>query len=109
MAARDYTLTLTGVAQCLKSVLANTERGGAQDEAYRQIILAADPGNAAAVYVGASSSVSSSLFGFSLDPTQATANDRQSIGPFNEGPVKLSDIWVIGTNNEKLHIWGVPF
>lgn len=109
MAARDYTLTLTGVAQRLSSVLANTTPGGTNDEACRQIVLAADPGNAAAVFVGASAAVSSSLFGFSLDPTQATAQDRQSLGPFPDGPVKLSEIWVIGSSNEKLHVFAVPY
>lgn len=109
MSVRDYTLTLTGVAQNLRTVLTNTEKGGPQDEAYRQIILAQDPGNSAVIYVGASSAVSSTLHGFSLDPTQATAQDKISIGPFNDGPVKLSEIWVLGTNNEKLHIFGIPY
>ena len=109
MSARDFTLTLNGSAQRLSTVLADTQPGGTRDEAYRQIVLAADPANTAAVFVGASSSVTSSNFGFSLDPTQATAKDRESIGPFNDGPIKLSEIWVIGTNNEKLHIFGVPY
>lgn len=109
MSAVDYSLTLNGSAQQLSSVLAVSQRGGSQDEAFRQIILAADPANTAAVYIGTSSAVTSSVFGFALDPTQATARDRESIGPFEAGPVKLSDLWAIGTNNEKLHIFGIPY
>lgn len=109
MAVRDYTLTLNGSAQRLSTVLANANPGGPNDEAMAQIILAADPGNAAAVYVGSSSAVSSSLFGFAIDPAQATAQDRQSIGPFPQGSVKLSEIWVLGANNEKLHVLAIPY
>lgn len=108
MAARMYTLALTGVAQRLSNVLTDPTPGGIDDEAMVQIILAQDPANAAAIYIGNDSTVSSSVFGFSLDPTQATAQDRQSIGPFAKGCVKLSELWAIGTNTEKLHIFAVP-
>lgn len=108
MAARDYSLTLTGVAQRLSSVLANTEVGGPNDEGFRQLLFSADPANTAAIYVGSSSSVSSSAHGFSLDPTQAS-QQPVALGPFERGPIKLSEIWVIGTNNEKLHLFGVPY
>ncbi len=109
MAARHYMLTLDGAAQRLSSVLANTEVGGPDDVACRQIILAADPANGNAVYVGADNTVSATDHGFSLDPTQATAKDRESIGPFDTGPVKLSDIWVLGTATQRLGIFVVPF
>jgi hypothetical protein len=109
MAVRDYSLTLNGSAQRLSTVLSNTQPGGPQDEAFRQIILAQHPGNSNAIYVGANSTISTTAFGFALDPTQATAADRQTIGPFETGPVKLSEIWVLGTNAEILHIFGIPF
>lgn len=109
MAARDYTLTLTGVAQRLSSVLSDTTPGGTRDEACRQIIVAQDPTNTHAIYFGSTASVTSSAYGFSLDPTEATAKDREIIGPFDTGPVKLSEIWVIGTANDKLHLFVVPF
>lgn len=108
MSVRDFTLTLNGAAQRLSTVLAVTEPGGSRDEAYRQLMLQADPANAAAVYVGSSNAVSAASHGFSLDPTQATA-PVLVIGPFETGPVKLSEIWVLGTNTEKLHIFGIPF
>ena len=49
------------------------------------------------------------LTGVALDPTQATAQDRVSLGPFEAGPIKLSEIWVLGTNTEILHVLTVPF
>lgn len=109
MAARHYTLTLNGAAQRLSTVLATTTPGGPNDEALRQIILCAAPANTAVVAIGATSSVTTTDCGFTLDPTQATAPDRVSIGPFETGPVKLSDLYAIGTNGEKLHIFAIPF
>lgn len=107
MSARDYTLTLTGVAQRLSSVLTNTERGGPQDEAYRIIMLQPDKANTNDVFVGASSSVSSSVYGIRLDATDTLP--PVELGHYDTGPIKLSDLWVFGTNNEKLHIFGIPF
>ena len=104
MAFRHYTLTLNGAAQRLSTVLTNTQVGGEEDVACAQIILSADPANTAVVYVGSASGVSATSHAFSLDPTQATAADKVSIGPFSVGPVKLSEFWALGTNNERLMI-----
>ena len=108
MAARHYALTLNGSAQQLSTLLSNTERGGAEDVACVQIILAADPANSNVIYVGANNTVAATTHGFALDPTQATAKDRESIGPFSSGKVKPSDIWVKGTNAERLMVFLVP-
>jgi hypothetical protein len=107
--AKHFTLTLTGSAQRLSSVLTDPTVGGRDDVGYRQIILSQVPANGAVIYVGASSGVSSTSHGFSLDPTQATAVDKVSLGPFDSGPIRLSDLWVIGTNNELLGIFGIPY
>lgn len=107
MSARDYTLTLNGAAQCLRSVLGNTERGGPQDEAYRIIMLQPDKANTNDIFVGSSSAVSSSLYGIRMDAADTVTS--LEMGHFDTGPIKLSDLWVIGTNNEKLHIFGIPF
>lgn len=109
MAFRHYALTLSGVAQRLSSVLTVTEVGGSQDVACRQIILAADPANSNVVYIGGDSTVSSTSHAFALDPTQATAKDRESIGPFDAGPVKLSEFWAIGTADQRLMIGIVEY
>lgn len=108
MAWKHYTLTLTGSAQRLSSVLADPTVGGPQDYACRQVILCADPANTAVVYIGGGNpAVSSTSHAFSLDPTQASQNPV-SIGPAADVAVKLSEIWAIGTANERLMI-GILF
>lgn len=109
MSWKQYSLTLSGAAQRLSSVLAVTTPGGEQDQACRQIILAADPANANVIYVGSDADVSSTNHAFSLDPTQATAKDRETIGPFDCGPVKLSEFWVLGTGSQRLMIGIVAY
>lgn len=108
---KHYTLTLTGVAQRLSQVLAsganNVQPSVMEDVAFQQLRLQADPANGAAVYIGTTSAVSSTDHGASLDPTQATAVDHLNLGPYGCGPVKLSDLWVIGTNAQRLMVLGV--
>ena len=113
---RSYSLTLNGVAQRLSQVYAsgaaNAQPSAADDIPFRQVSLQPDPAAAAVIYIAGSNvgaSISSSNHGASLDPTQATAGDRLSLGPFESGPVKLSDLWVLGTNNERVMVLAVPF
>ena len=110
---KAYTLTLSGVAQRLSQVLpsgaGNAQPSAADDIPFRQLRLQADPANANVVFVGADNTVSSTTHGGSLDSTQATAVDHLVFGPFETGPVKLSDIWVNGTGTQKVMVLGVPF
>ncbi len=108
MAFKQYALTLTGVAQRLSTVLGDTQVGGPQDQACRQILFSADPANTAVVYIG-DVNVAAAAHAFSLDPTQATAQISISVGPFIDGPVKLSDFYALGTNAERLMIGIVPY
>ena len=112
MAFRQFTLTLNGAAQRLSRVYASgaadAQPSATDDIPYRQILFAADPANTAVVYIGSASTVLSTAHAFSLDPTQAS-QFPVSLGPFEAGPLKLSDFWVLGTNNERLMIGGVPF
>lgn len=111
---KHYTLLLNGGVQRLSRVYASgaaDAQPSAQDDlAFRHLRLQAVPANAAVIYVGATSSVSSTDHGGSLDPTQATAVDHIEFGPFTAGgSIKLSDLYVIGTNNDRLAILGVPY
>lgn len=101
MAARDFSLTITAAAQPLSVVLSDTQRGGKVDESYRQILLSCDTD----CYIGSSSSLTTSLYGYKL---LAAATAPLVLGAFESGPLKLSDLYVIGTSG-KLHILGVPF
>lgn len=109
---KHYTLTLSGSAQRLSQVLStganNAQPHPSEDWPFHQLILQADPANAAVVYLGSDASLSSTSAGAALDPTQATAQDRVSLGPFGAGPLKLSDIWVLGTASQRLFVLGVP-
>lgn len=112
MAFKQYTLTFSGVAQRLSDVYPGATPGVKNDVTdipYRQILLQADPANAAVVYIGDDNTVSATDHAIALDPTQATAQDRVSIGPFETGPIKLSDFWVLGTNAQRLMVGAVPF
>lgn len=111
MAFAHHALTLTGAAQRLSDVYGDGAGvvNAVHDIPLRQIVFAADPANGAVVYVGGDDSVSATDHGFSLDPTQATAQALLNVGPFSTGPVKLSDFWVLGTDGQRLMIGVVPF
>lgn len=103
----DYTLTLSGVAQPLSSVLANPAIGGPDDEPRVSLFLQPDGGNGNPVFVGGSSAVSSTLFGVRLAIGAAgVPPDALKLEPAMS-PIRLSDIWVIGTAAQKLHILAV--
>jgi hypothetical protein len=106
-APQYYTLTLNGAIQRLSSVLADATVGGRDDVGFQEIELQAGPANTAAVY-GGGATVSSTLAGFALDPTQGTAVDRKKFGPYSGSSIRLSGIYVIGTNAELLFITAVP-
>ena len=104
MSARDFTLTVTAVAQRLSVAIPTVAGAPGPDEAYRQLVLTAETADC---FIGASSALTTTNFGFKLFVAAATTIPL-GIGPFDAGPIKLSDIWVIGTSG-KLHIFGVPY
>lgn len=110
MAFKHFALTLNGGVQRLSDVYGKGANvvDQADNVPYRQLTFQSDPANAAAVFVGSTNAVSSANHGFSVDPTQASQLPIV-LGPFDTGPLKLSDFFVIGTNNERLMIGGVPF
>ena len=101
MAARDFTLTITAVAQRMSAAIPTVAGAPGPDEAYRQICLSCETD----CFIGGSSALTTSAYGYKLI---AAENLPLVIGPFETGPVKLSDLWVIGTSG-KLHILGIPF
>ena len=110
MAFTHYAVTLSGAAQNVATALGLDLNGEEATLPYRQLIFSADPANGAVVYVGsARATVSATDHGFSLDPTQATAMDKVSVGPFPSGAVKLKEFFVLGTADQRLMIAGVPF
>lgn len=110
MAARDFQLDLDAAARRLSRVYpsgaADANPSAAEDLPYRQIILQA---RTALVFVGAASDVTSTNYGFRLEIAAIGEGDSTvSIGPFETGPVKLSQIWAAGAG-ATIHIFGIPF
>ena len=103
MAARNYQLSITAAPQRLSVALPDPERGGKQDEACRQIILSTETD----CFIGASAAMTTSIYGKKLF-ADTNATQPLVIGPFPDGPVKLSDIFVIGTSGV-LHIFTIPY
>jgi len=108
VAFKSYSLTLTGAAQRLSSVLTDPTVGGKDDVSCRQIFLQGHHANTARIFVGDSDQVSGTVYGTYL-PIPTGSPMPVVIGPFEAGPVKLSSIWVFGTLNEVLKISLVPF
>ena len=107
MAARSFQLTLAAAAQRLSDVYggpAGADPSAALNVPYRQIILSA---SAADAFIGGSdqgASTTATVYGTMVDAALAPV----SIGPFETGPVKLSDLWAAGAS-AVLHITAIPY
>lgn len=103
---RSYNLTLAATQQRLSDVY-----GGAPgsvdpkvDIPYRQVILQA---SGAAAYIGADPAVlSTTVYGNKVD--SANTGPGTILGPFDQGPIKLSDLYALGAG-AVLHITGIPY
>ncbi len=100
-----YTLTLSGAAQSLASVVAAGESIGN----IKQLILHADGANSALIYVGGMGgpgvtmgAVTSSSYGFRIEIPVTTIPAAPTI--LESINTSLGDWRVIGTLNDKLHI-----
>jgi len=117
MAAKSFQITLTAAAKRLSDVYLGQTAGGPggpaenigggvstpdarSDIAYRQILFTTE----ADAFLGAASTVTSTTYGIKI-ATAATV--AVGIGPYETGPVKLSDLWAAGSG--VLHILAIPF
>jgi hypothetical protein len=102
MALRSFSLTLSASAKRVSDVYggAASVRDAATDITYRQLLVQATGADA---YLGDSTAVSAAT-GMKLTAGAAPV----SIGPFDSGPIKLSDLWGIGAG-ATLQVVGVPF
>ena len=106
---RQYTLTLTGVAQSLAAAFATPAAGGADDIPVQQILLQPDSANSNIIKVG-DADVASTLYAFELaKPVTSIPPAPVSIGPLAASRIKPSTVYVLGTNNEKLHFLLIGF
>jgi hypothetical protein len=106
---KHYVLTLDGNAQRLSSLIADQQPHGAHDTPLRAISLQPGPANANAVFLGGAA-VSATDFGVRLEASAAGVPPAPFIlGEFDEGGMRLSDFYVIGTATEKLHVLVVTY
>ena len=110
MAARDFQVTLAAAAVRLSraypSGVGDAEPSGLENIPYRQLLLTATGADAfVGSHADSESDTSSTVFGIAVD---STALGPASIGPFETGPVKLSDFWAAGAG-ATLHILAIPF
>lgn len=79
------------------------------DIPYRQLIFQADPANGGPVYIGDNDLTAPDNAAFVLQPT-VDKLAAISLGPFETGPMKLSDFYAVGSGGTpRLLISGVPF
>lgn len=109
MAARDFQLTLAATAKRLSDVYggaAGADPTAANDIPYRQLLFTATGGD---VFIGSDqdsgAATTSTTFGIQVD---STALSPTSIGPFETGPIKLSQLWAAGAS-ATVHMLGIPF
>ncbi len=105
MALRTYQLTLAATQKRLSDAYGGASLTGnispAQDIPYRQLIIQSE---AAASYIGWDpATLSTSIYGVTL-----TTGSSLVLGPFDTGPLHLSDIYALGSG-ATLHVTGIPF
>lgn len=97
---QDFVLTLDGTAQRLSSLYASADL----DVPVQVVMLQADGANANPIFVGGSGAVTTSAWGFRIEKATATVPPVPVIIAVERMAIRLSDLWVIGTNTEKLHV-----
>jgi len=105
MAAKHFNITLAAAAVRLSDAyggVVGADPNPALDIPYRQILISAAGADA---FIGDDAQVSSTDFGIAVD---STALVPASIGPFDTGPIKLSQLWAAGAGST-LHVLGIPF
>jgi hypothetical protein len=109
MGARDFQVVLGAVAVRLSHAYASgandAEPSAAENIPYRQILLSASGADAG---LGAASDVTMTNYGILIEDVATGGVEATSIGPFDTGPVKLSDFWAAGAGST-LHILAIPF
>src|SRR5882672_10927949 len=106
----DGTLVLTGAAQRLIEAFTNPAPGSKDDIGMRMILLQGDGANANGGFIGGSNKVTSALYGWRIDKSAAGVPALGvQLGPNDAGCYRPSQVWVIGTAGEKLHILGQEY
>lgn len=112
MAFKAYQLTLAATPKQLSEVF-----GVGSDPAtnaftlanipFRQLTFQLLTSATGSAFIGESSAMTTSVYGFRVDP--ADTAPPILLGPFDSGPMKLSDFWALGSAGEVLLISGITY
>lgn len=102
MAAFSAQITLAAAAKRLSDVYGDGAGviHAVHDLPFRQLLFSTD----ADAFLGDNAAVTSTTYGVKV---AAAATVPVFIGPYETGPIKLSDFW--GAGSGVLHILGIPF
>jgi hypothetical protein len=99
-------LALAAAAQRLSNAYGGASLGNVvnalQDVGFRHLLLSAD---AADAFVGQDALTTSVVWGVKVDSSDLQPTP---LGPFDAGPVKLSDLWVAGAGST-IHFIGITY
>ena len=100
---RSFSLPIAGVAKRLSDAYGDgvSVVNAANDIPYRQLLLTAETAD---IEIG-DQAVTTTAYGLKIAMAQTLPI---VIGPWETGPIKLSEIWAISTT-ATLHILGIPF
>ena len=95
---QQYQVTLTADAQNLKTALGLTD---AEDVPFRHLTVQATTADA---FLG-NEDVTTTTYGLKVEATDGVT---ESLGDYDSGPIKFSDLWGVG-DGAVLHFLGVVF
>jgi hypothetical protein len=98
-----YTVTLTAAAQSVAAALGLT---ATTDRPFRSLTFQPGKANTNDAFIGGAG-VTVANYGLRLDP--ADTAPALVLGGYDSGGLKLSNVYLIGTAGEIVHILGVPF
>jgi hypothetical protein len=110
MAMLMGTGTMSGAAQSLLTLLfpapANSVVGGPNDVACNFVSIQPDGATTGAIFIGSDSTTSSTVYGNRLPASAAGVPPAPYvIGSWSDkGPVRLSNVFLVGTVSEKVHV-----
>jgi hypothetical protein len=101
---KSFTLTVLAAPTRLSDVYGDGPNvvNAANDIPYRELLLQTETAD---TKIG-DSNITTTNYGTLI---AATGTPVVAIGPWETGPIKLSEIWAIGGGTGKLHILGVPY
>lgn len=101
MAFKQHVLTLGAAAANLATALSITDTATTRTAIW--VSLQPDTANTHEILIG-DAAITTSLYAFRLEAPSATIPPAPFIFELGQLQMQLADLWVLGTNTEKLHV-----